>query len=80
MSDPKVIEVKRETATECLIRTLEDFSEDEPTDVIVCYKTETGKVWISDNEVNELKAIGMMQCGMTGYVNKISVDDDDQED
>ena len=75
MSDPKVSEVKRETATECLIRTLEDFSEDEPTDVIVCYKTETGKVFISDNDVGELYAIGMMQCGIAGYVNNISVDD-----
>ena len=68
-------EVKRETATDCLIRTMGDFSQDEPTDVIICYKTEKGKVWISDNDVDELQAIGMMNCGIIGYENQISVED-----
>lgn len=82
MSDPKVIEVERESATECLIRAMEGFSEDddEVIDIIVCYRTKSGQLWKVDNGLESHEAVGILEIIKAGFVNEaIDANDDEQE-
>ncbi len=77
MSDIKA-EEKRETSTELLIRVTEYFSDDEPVDVIVCYVTETGKLWVQDNGVDQLKAVGMLDTAKQGFFSEMLANEDEE--
>ena len=68
----------RETPTELLIRVLGEFSNEEPKDVIVCWTTERPRVWTTRTNMDDLRAIGILETAKTTITDEMGDDDDDE--
>jgi hypothetical protein len=78
--DETVEQVKRDTPTETLIKVMEQFSQDEPTDVcVVCLDDKKGQLWLTQNTESDVKSVGMLEIAKTIITDEMGdVDEGDE--
>lgn len=67
---------KRRTPSEVLIDCLEDFGLDEPTEVLVIYKTQHGDLAWQSNQLQHSNLVGMLEMTKFWFFMKCKMDEE----